>query len=315
MLISVILPVHNAQPFLSAALQSIAAQTCTDFECLIIDDGSTDASPALADQFAADDARFRVVHRPNRGLVAALNEGIALAGGAYLARMDADDVSLSQRLARQIEFLEANPDLAGCGTFAQTIGEEPSRLIKHPTDPDFVRASLIFRCPLIHPTVMMRRAINPIYDAAFKHCEDYALWAHLGPTHRFANLAEPLLQYRIHSGQISVEHRAVQEAAIDSIWGYLLQQLGLQATNQQRQMHRDLALNRLQSDLQFVRQAEAWLNTLLQANDGRHIFPERAFAITLARRWKAVCNAAGILPGVADVLRASALFPFLNPDT
>jgi hypothetical protein len=246
------------------------------------------------------------VHRGSgQGLVAALNDGIAMAQGTYLARMDADDISMPARFARQTQFLEERRDIAGCGTFAETFGEEMPRLIEHPTDPDFVRSSLIFRCPLIHPTVMLRRAVKPMYNPAFAHCEDYELWARISRLHPLANLPEPLLRYRIHGGQVSVENRAEQESSIGSIWLYLLQRLGVQPTAEQCKLHADLALNRLTTDGQFVRNAGTWLDALLQANQARQVFAQQAFAITLARRWKAVCVAAGV--GLAESLQYSSL--------
>ncbi len=217
------------------------------------------------------------------------------------------DISLPERFARQVAFLEAHPDIAVCGTFANTIGQITPQLIKHPTEPDFIFASMIFRCPLIHPTIMMRRAIHPQYDAGFKHCEDYELWARLALRHKFANIPEPLLQYRVHERQVSAQHQTTQQAAADKVWLFLLNQLGLEPTDGQRAVHRALAWNQLEVTDAFVDSADRWLLALLTANAGRPVFPRKAFAVTLARRWRAVCDGARPLPSIAAVFKASPL--------
>lgn len=120
--VSVVMSVYNGGPFLTEAIGSILSQSYADFECIIIDDGSTDNS---ADIIASHrDRRFRVItHAENAGLAARLNEGVAAASGRYVARMDADDISLPDRFARQVEFMQAHPHVGACGTWVEVAGE------------------------------------------------------------------------------------------------------------------------------------------------------------------------------------------------
>jgi glycosyltransferase involved in cell wall biosynthesis len=125
-LVSVVLPVYNAQRYVAAALESVLGQSMSDLEVIAIDDGSSDGSLAEMERIAAADARVRLVSRPNRGLVATLNEGVAAAGGEWIARMDADDVSLPERFATQLDFMQsARVDV--CGSAVANFGAAPAR--------------------------------------------------------------------------------------------------------------------------------------------------------------------------------------------
>jgi glycosyltransferase involved in cell wall biosynthesis len=203
------LPVYNGAAFLESALRSILAQTWRDFECLVIDDGSTDGSGDVAERVARGDDRVRVIRRENRGLVATLNEMLSLARGRLIARMDADDISLPDRFARQVEFLAANPDVVCVGGGQVLMDERGLRiaLVTPPVaDQDVQESALRGHGSICHPTAMIRidvlRALGG-YRAAHYPAEDLDLWLRLGEAGRLANLGEPVLFYRIHSGSIS----------------------------------------------------------------------------------------------------------------
>jgi len=179
--VTVIMPVYNAARYVAEAVESILAQTFTDFEFIIIDDGSTDETPAILARYS--DPRIRVVRKEcNEGLVAALNLGIELARGKYLARMDADDVSLPQRFEKQVAALDRMPDVAVLGTKAIQI-DISGRFIEHVvsvTEPSAIRRRLEAGItPIVHPSVMMRtHFIRQLggYRTAFRHAEDKDLW-------------------------------------------------------------------------------------------------------------------------------------------
>jgi glycosyltransferase involved in cell wall biosynthesis len=202
-LISVLLPVRNGERFLPAALDSLAAQTFGDFEAILVDDGSTDGTPALLAAAAARDPRFRVERGPGEGVAAALARAIAPAQGRYLARLDADDLARPERFARQLAYLEAHPKLVVLGTGYEEIDEQGAVLRRQrmPTEPAEVRAILPRTNCIAHPTVMMRReAVAQVggYRRTFEGAEDYDLWLRLLEIGELANLAEPLLGYRRH---------------------------------------------------------------------------------------------------------------------
>jgi glycosyltransferase involved in cell wall biosynthesis len=207
--VSVLLPVYNGGVFLEPALESIRAQTFTDFECLVLDDGSTDGSAGVVQRLADRDARFRVIRRENRGLVATLNELLDEARGELIARMDADDVALPNRFQMQVDFLAAHPDVV-CVGGAHWIIDEADRTIacvENPVD-DAAIQSLALRghTTICHPAAMIRAsALVGLggYRAEFYPTEDLDLWLRLGEVGRLANLADPVIKYRFHSGSIS----------------------------------------------------------------------------------------------------------------
>ena len=216
--ISVVMPVRNGQAYLRAALDSILTQSFGDFEFLIVDDGSNDDTPAILAAAAQSDRRIRVLRSTGSGIVAALNLGLASATGIYVARMDADDVSLPGRFAAQLAVLDAMPGLAAIGSAATEIdaGGKAGGHIGVPLSADDVRAALHHTNPIIHPTVMMRReAVERVglYRNALTHAEDYDLWLRLSRIGDIVNLAEPLLNFRRHGDQISTTKRLDQRAA------------------------------------------------------------------------------------------------------
>jgi glycosyltransferase involved in cell wall biosynthesis len=218
-LVSVVLPVRDGAAFVADAVNSILVQTLRDFELLVIDDGSQDATPAILAKLAASDARLRVVTQPSLGLVAALNRGLSEARSRYVARMDADDLAAPGRLASQFARLEMHPDVAALGSACRVI-DRNGKLLRYrrpPTDAAEIRRALWRGNCMTHPTVMLRRepavAVGG-YRGAFLHCEDYDLWLRLAEHHNLRNMPEPLLDYREHEGQLAwrdLEQRALSE--------------------------------------------------------------------------------------------------------
>lgn len=211
-LVSVIMPVYNGARFLREAIDSIRKQTLHDFEFIIIDDGSTDATPAILAGYAAHDARIRIESLPeNQGIVAALNYGCALARGRYLARMDADDISLPDRLRIQADYLDHHPEIGAVGTSVQHIDVHgtPGVIVHPPLSPGLIRWRAFFASPMAHSSVMLRRALFEQvggYDAGL--AQDYNLWLRMGAITDLANLPEVLLYYRLWEGTITSQHAA-----------------------------------------------------------------------------------------------------------
>ena len=209
--VSVVLCVYNQADYLPEAMGSILGQTLTDLELIVVDDGSTDSSPEVVRGFT--DPRVRYVRNErNLGHAGSLNRGVALARGRYLAIMDSDDISLPERLARQVDFLDAHPDVAMCGSWVETFGAR-MELRRFPTEPAVLAASLLLSCPFSMPTVMLRReAMLPEGFDPRGLAFDYAYWVEVANRAPVANLPEVLLKYRLHAGQVTVTRRAAQLA-------------------------------------------------------------------------------------------------------
>lgn len=206
--VSVVLPVRDGGPFLREALDSVLGQDAGDLELLAIDDGSTDDTPAILAAAAARDPRVRLFATGGRGLVAALNTGIDAARGAYLARLDADDVAMPNRLSRQLSAMTARPRLGLLGSWAETIDAEgrPIGRLTPETDPQKLAAILERTNPFIHSSLMLRtdlvRRLGG-YRAAFEAAEDHDLWLRIAEVAEVANLPEPLIRYRWHGGNVT----------------------------------------------------------------------------------------------------------------
>ncbi len=220
--LSVIMSVYNGAAHLNPAVQSILDQDFTDFEFLIVNDGSTDASGAILQELATTDARIRVIDHENRGLVASLNEMLAVAKAPLIARMDGDDIAMPNRFSRQIAYLEAHPDIGILGTNSHDLDENDCIMgvtDNFPVTCVEAKAWLQHGPPLCHPSVMMRtELIRRLggYRAAFRHAEDYDLWLRASRQTAIANLPDRLLLYRRSSGQISRKY-AVEQATAATI--------------------------------------------------------------------------------------------------
>lgn len=220
--ISVAMSVYNGERFLDAAIASIRAQTFSDFEFLILDDGSRDGSREIISRHAREDARIKPIFRENRGLVASLNQLLDVAQAPLVARMDADDIAMPERFAVQAAYLAAHPECGVLGTWTVDIDEHGHPFSvdtpEHPTTHQQFIAHIATGGPLLaHPTVVYRRDIVLAaggYHAAFRHCEDYDLWLRLADRTQLANIPQRLLNYRHYAGQVSNRHAFEQQVGV-----------------------------------------------------------------------------------------------------
>jgi glycosyltransferase involved in cell wall biosynthesis len=206
--VSVLMPVRDGERWLAPAVDGILAQTLTAFELIVVDDGSQDATPALLDGYARRDARVRVIRLGREGLVAALNRGIAEARAPLIARLDADDMALPERLARQAQAFAERPALGLLGSWAEIVdasGAPCGRLTPPPDHAALVR--LLRRTnPFVHSSVMMRTdLVRDLggYRRAFEAAEDYDLWLRVSERAEIGNLAECLVRYRRHAANVT----------------------------------------------------------------------------------------------------------------
>lgn len=206
-LISVAMPVYNGEKYLAEAIDSILSQTFSDFELIIIDDGSSDSSLVILKDYEQRDTRIRLISRKNRNLVSTLNEIIDLARGKWFARMDQDDIALPHRFERQLQWLEeTGADI--CGSWVQFFGAGDRRIWKTYQTDEAIKMDMLFKCPLMHPTVIMKTELvkKLRYDKACEKAEDYDLWVRAAISGwKMSNVPEVLLLYRQHAAQISTK--------------------------------------------------------------------------------------------------------------
>lgn len=204
--VSVLMGVRDGAAWLAEAVQSVLGQTLADLELIVVDDGSTDATPVLLG--AVRDRRLVVERQAPAGLAVALNRALARARAPLVARLDADDVALPARLERQRAYLQAHPDVGLLGTAARVVDESDRdvAIIRPPEDDRAIRRALIRRNPFVHSSVMLRRALVAAaggYDASFPVAQDYDLWLRLSAVTRMANLPEPLVVRRLVAGRVT----------------------------------------------------------------------------------------------------------------
>jgi glycosyltransferase involved in cell wall biosynthesis len=211
LLVSVVMPVYNGGPYVARAIDSVLAQAFSDFEFIIVNDGSTDDTESVIRSYA--DPRIRLITQPNHGFVFSLNRGIQLAKGVYIARMDADDISAPKRLSTQLALLESRPSIGVVGTAIIRIDESGRPLCTEyflANDAE-LRQDLALRCPFAHGSVIMRRdLVQQVggYRQEFWLAEDYDLWRRMAAVGELANSLEPLYFYREHSQGVTANNQS-----------------------------------------------------------------------------------------------------------
>jgi glycosyltransferase involved in cell wall biosynthesis len=213
--VTVLMTVYNGEKFVHEAINSILTQTLQDFEFLIINDGSTDQTRNIISSYK--DSRIILIDNDsNLGITRSLNRGLNLAQGEFIARLDSDDIAEPERLARQVSFLEANPNVTLVGSWYRTIDEQGNILEKHtlPCDCIKIRWGLLFYTPFIHSSVTFRKddVLQKVglYNEDFIYTQDHELWVRIAKIFPVANLDEYLMQYRVHASSVTLFHETHQ---------------------------------------------------------------------------------------------------------
>jgi glycosyltransferase involved in cell wall biosynthesis len=246
---SVILPVYNAEKFVGEAIESMLCQSFKDIELIVLNDGSTDASLEVIQKYAFD-KRVKIVSRENKGLAATLNEGISLANSPWIARMDADDISMSHRIEAQLAFVESKKiDVAG--SYIQKFGNS-KKLFEYPVDDIAIKSNMFFwKKTLCHPATMINRQILEVmqYDESLRVGQDTDLWIRASSIDgiKFGNIQEPLLNYRKHDMQATKLFRDKQKSQRVGVLKNALRLHGFKFTDQEIELHHDYRLILIQT--------------------------------------------------------------------
>ena len=292
-LVTVLMPVYNGEKYLKEAVESILNQTFRDFEFLIIDDGSTDKSAEIIKSF--NDTRIRLESNgTNLGLIKTLNNGLEMAKGKYIARMDCDDISLPKRLSVQVNFMEKHSEIGVCGSWVKIIGLKQEFINKYPQNHEEARAYLLFNTPLAHPSVIVRKEVmekhNLEYDENYKHAEDYELWSRIIDYTKISNIPKVLLHYRMHHESVSKKNSSEQAEISNKIRSKLLKDLGISATTAELDIHRRFVRPDYFNSKEFINKLEIWLNKILSANKKASIYEQDSLVKIISSRWLNACN-------------------------
>jgi glycosyltransferase involved in cell wall biosynthesis len=292
---SVIMPVYNGEKYLKQAVESVLRQTLPDFEFIILDDGSTDETYSVLEEFARQDARIRLYqNEKNLGLSRTLNLGLEQARSEYIARMDADDICLPERLEKQVAFMDAHPEIGICGTWVETIGDNAGRIWQLPEDHEAIYACILFTNCLAHPSVMIRRDVlrahNLWYDVRAYYTEDYDLWSRALPMVRFANLPEILLRYRFHPLNTDKKYAEIQQKIRTSIHRRLLRRLGIEPSEMDLSLHAQIGQFMPPTDSDGIFRVRQWLEQLARANRLAGPISPSALDFELGQRWTLACR-------------------------
>lgn len=289
--VSVLMPVRNGGPFLTAAMASIQRQTMTDWEMLVVDDGSDDDSLNRVEDAMTEDGRIRLIRQDRLGLVASLNRAVAEARGDYLARMDADDLARPGRLKQQVDYLGTHPQVGVLGGAIRLFGAQRG-VWRFPCEDERLKASLLFTTPFAHPTVMMRTAVirqaGEGYREEFRAAEDVDLWARIAPVVKFANLPMVLLDYRVHPGQVTERDRPRMSANGAKVRSRILRDCGMDVCLEEEIMHENLVGGHPGSLGDLVRTGQ-WLERVSEAC-GEKIAPVRKLHQEVGMRWADFCS-------------------------
>ena len=291
--ISVLMSVYNSASYLKEAMDSVLNQSFPDFEFIIVNDGSTDKSAEIIQSYK-DDRIFLVQNETNKGLIYSLNLGLDLVRGEYIARMDADDVCMPDRLKIQLAFMELSQKVGVLGSDYISFSGSSSKHVSTYAGSDVIKGFLLFSATFCHPSLMIRKSVidenNFRFSIEAKHVEDYELWTRMSFSTEFESVKIPLLKYRSHSNQVSNTYRELQKKNSDKVRFEYLKKLGFEFTEKQLGIHQLVSSNEKIKSFSVLCEIENWLMDLGTQNKAKKCFEEDSFAVVLSKMWKDTCG-------------------------
>jgi len=292
--VTVILPLYRENKYLLLAIKSILKQTYSNFELIILCDNPSENTYVFLEKCLKSDARISVFYEKGLGLVNSLNKGLSLARGIYIARMDADDISNPNRLQKQVEYMDQNPNVCVCGTWIKVFGATLGGIYKYPTSNSEIQCQNLFSCSIAHPSVIIRKKHlvqkNLLYDNNFKYCEDYDFWVRISEFYPLANIGKPLLYYRIHPFSIGNKFSHAQTECADKVrYRQLRDYLGLKPTVTELKLHGDISNGFIKPNIETLNSINLWLIKIKKANDEHNYYNPLILCNELAKKWYISC--------------------------
>lgn len=291
--LSIIMPVYNAAPYLRQAVDSLLAQTFTDYELIIVEDGSTDISRDIISGF--NDSRIQVFYNDgNRGIVFSRNRGMANAKGRYMAPFDADDIAEKFKYEKQLRFLERNPDYGMIGSWAHLIDHEGNLMNekwKVNAPPRRIPAIQLFRNYFVQSSVVIRREAIPEggYKKGFDGVEDYQMWIEVALRWKVWNYPEYLVQYRIHDQGISLRESERIQGNDNLIYKTLYKDLNINLTEHQCKLLHIIRKRNTINNIKTLTDIERLLLLILRQNQKLRIYNHRELKKVAWNRWLKSC--------------------------
>ncbi len=294
--VSVIMPVYNGEKYLRQAVESVLRQTFTDFELIIINDGSTDNSSHSIRSFT--DPRVVVIeNKQNVGLSTVRNRGLEIARGEFIAFLDCDDIAYPERLELQVAFLLANPDVGLVGSFVRLIDEngKPGVSWRDYIPSEQFPIRIMFGNTFTTSSVLLRKTALPQerFREGFAPAEDYDLWVRILKQWKGWNIPKILTDYRTHTAGTSVTKKALQQTVIERIIRLELKEIGIEPSPEEFSVHRKNYgfAGTSEETKKFLEARSLWLLTLIARNKKIGRYPDKLFERVMADRWLESCDA------------------------
>lgn len=292
--VTVAMPVYNGERFIKESIKSVLNQTFKDFELLIIDDGSTDTTSEIINAFP--DKRIRYIRNPkNTGLGNVRNQAVKEARGEYIAWNDADDISVSTRLNKQVSFLDKHPDFGLLGAWVEIIDEKskPAGIEwKDNITAEEMPIALLFHNRFAQSSVVLRKSVLPLepYRQEYAPTEDYDLWLRLVGKNKAKNFPEILLEYREHSGGQSKLKSGNKENSVKMLITEQINKLGIKPNEDELAIHRTNYVYTGENLMGFISKREHWLSRLVEANDKMDRYDKENFRKFIGHTWLISCS-------------------------
>lgn len=294
-MVTVFIPVYNGEKYLREAIDSILAQTYTDFELLILDDGSTDGTNNVVSSY--DDPRIRVMRNAvNSGLCVTRNRGLSAARGKYIAMLDCDDIACPNRLAQQISFFENAPEgFALLGSGLEIISEDGrfQGVSFFWYAPEEIPAVLLFNNCFAQSAIMGKAAVlqTEKYSEEVAFSEDYDLWVRIASKHKVWNIPNTLTKYRLHRNSTGQSNRNKMIEMMRNISSQQLKALGVDFGERELDIHFSIGMAKYGHSREYVEESERWMLKLLAANKFSRIYPDAVLLRVIRRHWLRLCIA------------------------
>ncbi len=293
-LVTVLMPVYNTDRYLQQAMDSVLNQSFSDFEFLIIDDGSTDKSLDIIKSFK--DKRIRLVrNEENIKLIATLNKGIDISLGKYICRADADDICFPTRIEKQFNFMEENPDYAACSSGVEIFYEnsETRFNIIYKKETDDIRIRTLYQNHFVHPSSFIRKDFinerNLRFNKHFIHSEDYYFFVKLSEIGKLYNVDEVLVSVRKHLNNVSVLNSDVQDRNSINVIKYQLKKIGIDPDAIDYELYFRFFYASFDLSRTEINSIEKLLLDMLEANALSHYLPHQKLTDFLCNKWLHLC--------------------------